>query len=914
MRLWKPCPAAPAICPARSRWGSVLLVAALLTQLVLLAGYARFFSTPGVGFTFVGVDVERGLWLTVPVTSAARGGYAPRPGLIEIREINGHTLAEVPAGTGYGSALRGVLDFTPGATNTFVVERNGAPETLALPTAVPELSAWLSHPHCYFQLLAWLYLACGALVWWRRQADRSALPLLFFTAIASLQMSVPAATVWLDSPFEALKTALIPLYAVTGLDVTLAFTGFHVRPRARLVRNVVLVSSIATASALAFGTLLLLHAHVGVRPWLDAAQVAAGVHLLISVVIMVGVCWAAAQPAYPLGLRRRARVMGAALVLAFVVPSSYLGVAPFLPAEAHGVMGIVVLVLMGTYPLMLVYAIVRHQLFDLRIVVRQGVVYGALSLLVTLAYLGVVVGVVRGLGRHAESPFVMGLAAVVLVVLASLLKLKVQNAVDRVVFRARYVYADAVATASEQLSRTRSVDAITDTVRAALIDAMQLSRAYFAVRDGHESAALRCFMLGNKPEPRSGRLPPELPGALDPERLAPVARALDTRRVATAYDSAAASAQVAADRAAPSTAHEHGEDTFWVHFGIEAVVPLTSGDGGAQRVVGLLLLGPKLSEHQLDPEDQQLLSTLANQLAVALDNAAAFEEIERLKAGLQAEVEQRTSELSAALVSLSQTQSELLESQKQAMLGRLMAGIVHEVNSPLGALASSADTIRKSFARARGYMAERPADDAAASQALRAIDRGEELTHVIRTGSSRIGALMTSLSSFVSLDQAEYKTFDVRQGIESTLLLIGPQLDGGLRVDCRLPEEPVLVRAHAAKLNQVFLNLIENAITATQGQGQLSVQVRRSDTEVEIVVADDGCGMRPDQLLRVFDFTFTTKVGGRIGLGLGLPTSKRTVEEHGGALAIESEIGRGTRVRITLPIASPTSSQPPPPN
>ncbi len=913
MANWKPCHHSVE-CQRRSFWGHLVLLLAVLLQVILLIGYVRFFTEPSAGFTILGVQPGQNVMMAAPATEAAGAVRTSRTGLTPIRRINGHSLLEVPQGVPYSRYIAGWFDLTPGGTNTYLIVQGDRLVEVTLPVEVPRLSVWYANPNAYYQLLGLLYLACGALVWWRRHADRAALPLLLFTAVASVQMMVPTGHVTVGAPHEVLRYVVLPLYGAAGLQLTVAFTGYHTRPAARLASRVVLVISLLLTVVLAIAIIMLFRAHVVYEWWVGMGNVATGVHLLASVLLMVGFCWAAARPPNPLGLRRRATVMAKGVLVAFALPSLYLAVSAFLPNEAHGPISTVVLVLMATFPVMLVYAIVRHQMFDLRVVLRQGVVYGGLSLLVTLSYLGLVFLAVRVLGRHAESPWVIGVAAVVLILLASFLKLQVQQAVDRLVFRARYVYADAIATASEQLSRARSIAAITDSVRSALIDSMRLSRAYFAVRQGHEDQ-FRCFVLGNQPDPRDGLLPPELPLELRPSLLVPVARALATGRVATAYDSSAASAQTAAlgKGAVPPPAGEFGEATFWQHFGIEAVVPLTrEQQGEAAQVVGLLVLGPKLSEQQLDPEDQQLLTTLANQLAVALENAHAFEVIEQLKSGLEAQVEERTRELRDALETLQAAQGQLVESQKQAMLGRLVAGIVHEVNSPLGALTSSADTIRRSLARAKQFV-EQP-QSAEAGRVLRAIDTGEELAELIRSGSSRIGSLMTSLSSFVSLDQAEYRTFDVRQGIRSALTLLEPQLGDGVRVEAAMSSEPVLVRGNVAKLNQVFLNLLQNAVTALEGGGTLRVAAARCADRVEIEIEDDGCGIPPDRLDELFDFSFTTKTGNRIGLGLGLPASKRAVEELGGTLTLRSEPGAGTVVQVTLPAAVGAVSQPPPPN
>ena len=888
-------------CPGRSWWGYVLLAIAVALQVVTWTGHLRFFTSPSPGLVILSVQPGDNEFIAVSATRTAREQVGHDPGMIVVRRINGRSPIDVPPGHPYRAAITSWLDLDAGGTNTFLVAEGGRLSTVRLPVVRPDLAVWYSHPLAYFPLLSLLYLVSGALVWWRRHDDRAALPLLAFATVASVELSTPAGSVWVGQLFDYVAFSSAPLYGAAGLWLALEFTGVRVRPSARGLAWVVLVVSVVLAVVTLFATTMVLHAEPSYEALRRAAVTATGAHLIGSIVVLVAVCWLAARPPHPLGLRRRARMMAKAVVIAFLVPSGYILVEPFLSADARRPMGIIVLLLMGSFPVMLGYAIVQHRMFDLRIVVRQGVVYGALSLAVTLAYLGLVVGGFGVLGHRAESPLAIGLLAVVLVLVASLLKLKVQHLVDRVVFRGRYAYADAVARASAELARARTLEAISDTVRGALIEGMQLARVYFAVRSPEVGTNLACYCLGNRPDPKDGRLPPELPRELEPERCTPVQRVLTTLRMAAAFDSSAASAQGGRSGAVgPDVTACHDEASFWSHFGIECIVPVTIGEAERRaRLLGVILLGPKLDERQLDPEDQQLITTLANQLAVALDHTAAFHEIEQLKRGLEAQVEERTRELREALESLGQARSHLIESQQQAMLGRLVAGIIHEVNSPLGAVSSSADTIRRSLERAREYLCDQRMGDV--PDVLRAIGTGQELTEVIRGGSIRIGSLMDSLSRLTTLDQAELKTCDVRAGLESALLLLRPQLGDEVRIARVFPSQPVTVRASPGKLNQVFLHLLQNAATAVGDRGCIHVSLVPQVNAVRIVIEDDGCGISPEVLARVFDFTFTTKQGRRVGLGLGLPLSKRTVEELGGTLEIDSELGRGTRVTAVVP-------------
>ncbi|MBN2191807.1 MAG: GAF domain-containing protein [Polyangiaceae bacterium] len=909
----------------RSVWGHVVLVCAVAVQLLAFSEYVRFFETPSVGFIVTGVSLAHDSFDAVPVTGAAAEAAPSGPGFTRISAINGRRLADLPAGQPLGAAVRALFRRGPGAVNEYVLATPDGPRTVAIPLALPSFGVWLTLTYLVTHLVGIVYLLSGLLVWWKRHTDRAALPLLTFSALTSVQLVNPAAEVWFDNSLALIALPLLPLYATAGFQLALAFTGFHQHAHARLASCIVMGVSALLAVELLVAHVAVVHGDLAWQPLLHRGLMVTGVHLLVALVGMVGICWRAMRPPHPLGLRRRAAVLGWATLIAFSIPSAYLAIAPVSPAWLQGAMSLVMPLTMGTFPVFLGYAIVRHQMFDLRIVIRQGVVYGALSLVVTLVYLGVVLFGVGVVGRHAENPVFIALLAGTLVLVASLLKLQVQQAVDRLVFRTRYVYAEAVSRASAALARARSIEAIVDTMRVALIESMQLTRAYVALGDGTGDGRLQALALGSPPDPSAGVTLPELPRDLEAARFAPIERVLTTRLAATAYDSRAASAQATGTLAraradalltlvAGVVDQPHGEDTFWARFGIEEIVPVRVGFARSDdRVVGLLILGPRRDERPFDREDERLLATLVNQLAVALENARAFEEIERLKAGLEAEVLDRTRELREALDHLSRAQATLLESQKQALLGRLVAGIVHEVNSPLGAVRSAADTIRRSVERARSHVAACLPRDPSAERALRALASSEELTSVIESGCERIGALATSLAAFVSLDQTELRRVDIRLGLESALTLLGPRLGRGIVLERAFAEVELPVRCSPTRLNQVFLNLLENAITAVAPAGRVKVEAYDEDRWIVVAITDDGPGIPDEQLLRVFDFSFTTKGIGRVGLGLGLPASRRVVEELGGTLTLAPAANRGTIACVSLPRAIDGASAPPAP-
>jgi two-component system NtrC family sensor kinase len=176
-----------------------------------------------------------------------------------------------------------------------------------------------------------------------------------------------------------------------------------------------------------------------------------------------------------------------------------------------------------------------------------------------------------------------------------------------------------------------------------------------------------------------------------------------------------------------------------------------------------------------------------------------------------------------------------------------------------------------------------------------------DLIDVIQKSRERLKTVLGRLQRFVGLDQAEIKPVDLKCAIEDAIALAAPNEQ--TRVICELPEnENPTIRCHPAKLNQTFLNPVQNGLDALQGKGELRIRMHCKPRSVAIEFADTGRGMAAAKVDKALDFGFTTKIDGRIGLRLGLPTCNRTVTELGGRLDIKSELGKGTTVRVKLPL------------
>lgn len=271
---------------------------------------------------------------------------------------------------------------------------------------------------------------------------------------------------------------------------------------------------------------------------------------------------------------------------------------------------------------------------------------------------------------------------------------------------------------------------------------------------------------------------------------------------------------------------------------------------------------------------------------------------------VEAQVSARSRELVRTIRELQATQAQMIEAENQAVLARLVAGLLHEINTPLGSIRSAADSMAGAVMR-WGKVVTQYADPSQpdGQAALRLLEVAPQLRDSLDQGTERLSTVVEGLRQFVGLDEAERKPLDVRKGIEGALALLGPSLQGRIEVVRDYAETLPQVVCRPAKLNRAFLSVLQNAVQAIEGRGVLRVSVRELNGRIEINVVDDGKGIPASKMSEIFQLGLTRKAG-RVGLRLGLPMSKRCIEELGGRLAIESIEGEGTTVRMTLPVAT----------
>ena len=283
------------------------------------------------------------------------------------------------------------------------------------------------------------------------------------------------------------------------------------------------------------------------------------------------------------------------------------------------------------------------------------------------------------------------------------------------------------------------------------------------------------------------------------------------------------------------------------------------------------------------------------------------------------------SALRQANVELRESQIQLVQSEKMSALGQMVAGIAHEINTPLAYVKGTLDVMKEHLGKAHDLansshlfarsLRDRNTDRqslnaqyvqvASLSRDVVENKRFEELDSMLNDGSHGIGQIseiVLNLKNFSRLDRANVANFDVRKGLDSTLLLARNLLKNHVTVKTEYLEIPDIV-CSPSQINQVFLNIITNAAHAMGERGTLILRTEKHDEKmVRIEIQDDGGGIPASALPKIFDPFFTTKPIGE-GTGMGLSISYKIIEAHGGKILVDTEPGIGTTFSILLPIS-----------
>lgn len=349
-----------------------------------------------------------------------------------------------------------------------------------------------------------------------------------------------------------------------------------------------------------------------------------------------------------------------------------------------------------------------------------------------------------------------------------------------------------------------------------------------------------------------------------------------------------------------SASHGSDGETVWDWFS-------QSEDKCCEDVKARLNENGVYAEERILPDNRTFLYTSSyfrdadnnwRELQVIQDNTARRQledQLRQAKENLEEKVEERTRELK-------EKQAQLAQAEKMAALGSLVAGVAHEINTPLGALKSNHDLFVRSMKRLRTQlndpsMPESIRGDEHLTKMMTSI---ETLNVVNATAADRIITIVDSLRKFARLDKAEMDKVDLHEGIESTLTLVNHEFKGRITVVKEYGKLPKM-ECFPNQLNQVYMNVLVNAGQAIAGKGTITIKTSHSGNQVTLEFSDTGKGIAKDDLVKIFDPGFTTK-GSGVGTGLGLSIVHQIVHQHSGHIEVDSEPGQGTTMRIILPV------------
>jgi len=243
----------------------------------------------------------------------------------------------------------------------------------------------------------------------------------------------------------------------------------------------------------------------------------------------------------------------------------------------------------------------------------------------------------------------------------------------------------------------------------------------------------------------------------------------------------------------------------------------------------------------------------------------------------------------------------MVQTEKMASLGQLVAGVAHEINNPIGAISSSQQSMSSSIEKLTKVMGKFTLDDKQNSNVNRSLEVLKKTSGIISNGSERIAEIVVRLKQFAKLDEAEQQKVNINDGIKETLALLEHDLQNRFIVKSEFADLPK-INCNPRQLNQVWLNLIINAVEMQPaGGGEINIITSLSDNMISVEIDDDGPGISKTDSKRIFDPGFTTKSRGT-GTGLGLAICYRIIEAHNGRIEVQSDGVKGTRFRVLLPI------------
>lgn len=320
--------------------------------------------------------------------------------------------------------------------------------------------------------------------------------------------------------------------------------------------------------------------------------------------------------------------------------------------------------------------------------------------------------------------------------------------------------------------------------------------------------------------------------------------------------------------------------------------------------LGVIAMG-STATIKFDQEGQEILKSFISHVAIVLDNAMLVNNLEK-----------SNTNLSEVIHELKETQSQLIQSEKMASLGQLMAGLVHEMNNPLTFVSANFEHIQlyvKNYEKliAASLKKFEPDIPEIIGDVLKEI--GYEFIHVdfksalndMDEGLNRALRIISDLRTFSAQDRGDMIDSDLTQIVESTINILRHQLQDNTKIIREFAEIPSLI-CNSGQIGQVVLNLLSNAIFAVKEieSAEITLKLNTDDNNIVFEMIDNGTGISEHNIDKLFQPFFTTKKIGE-GMGLGLSITHGIIQRHNGSISVDSEVGKGTHFRVSLPTQIP---------
>ncbi len=500
------------------------------------------------------------------------------------------------------------------------------------------------------------------------------------------------------------------------------------------------------------------------------------------------------------------------------------------------------------------YAIVKHRLMDIEVVIRKSVVYAALTVSITAIY-ALIVGIfhgVFGITRFAQgSLLVNALAAMIIALSFQPLRNRIRRIVDKLFFKDKYDYHKTLKDLSGAVTSILLLDRLLNLIVNKVTEIMHIDRGFLMLWDKQAEEfrvkvgkGLRKKVFNKISFKRDNYLV---------EWLEREKRIFSREEI-----------EIFRSRKEFSGMDSKGQKEFketldkLKEAGAMLCIPLMVKG----RLIGVFSLDNKMSGDMFTSQDLELLSTVANQAATAIENAKLYEEMREMEKSLH-------------------------RADKLTALGTLASSIAHEIRNPLVSIKTFTQLAPRKF-NSRDFL--------------------DKFQTIVPEELERMETILNQLLSFGRSSQPEFHPINVEEVIDSILSLMNTELaQSNIEVIKLYGNDIPQIVADGEQLKQVFMNIVLNAIQAMPEGGDLKIitglqqEFVDSDTSVFVAIKfeDTGCGIPQENLNDLFNPFFTTKNGGS---GLGLSISHRIIKEHNGHIDVESTAGKGTTFTVKLPL------------